>query len=114
MLTWMLAEDLKDMDVQYTFTDIGKTMVYDAKKRAEAEGYDFLTSEILDISLPPEDQGFGTRTFDIVVGLNVVHATADLDQSLGNLKKLLTPNGFVCLIELVQSPRWDNLIWGHD
>ena len=68
--------------------------------------------EVLDISKDPFEQGFEKNCFDIIVGLNVVHATRDIDETLSHLKKLLHPQGVMCLIEEVKAPRWTNLIWG--
>ena len=68
---------------------------------------------VLDISKKPSSQrGFEVGKFDFVLGLDVVHATRDLDETLSNLKSLLSPGGFLCLVETARVSRATNLIWG--
>ena len=116
-LTWELAAALKDLQVQYTFTDVSSTIVDAAQLEAHKRGLGFIDFRVLDITKDPAEQdrngrGFETGSFDIILGLNVVHATADLRQTLGHLGSLLAPGGFLALIEFVKSQRWDDLIWG--
>ena len=111
-LTWELAEALRGCDAQYTFTDIGPSIVAAARREAASRGLDSIDFRTLDITRDPAGQGFANEQFDIVLGLNVVHATPDLDDSLMQLTKLLVPGGILALIEYVRSPRWDDLIWG--
>jgi 2-polyprenyl-3-methyl-5-hydroxy-6-metoxy-1,4-benzoquinol methylase len=66
---------------------------------------------LLDISKDPGAQGFENNSFDMVLGLNVVHATPNVGDTIRNLKKLLVPNGAIALIEIVRSKRWHNMIW---
>ena len=112
LFTWLLAPDLRGRDVEYTFTDVGTSIVADALEEGYRQGFDFLRYEVLDIAKDSRDQGFEPCSFDIIVGLNVVHATPRLDESLTQLRRLLTPGGTLCLIEYLKAPRWDNLIWG--
>ncbi len=111
-LTWELATALKDLDVHYTFTDVGPSIVDAARREAQQRGLDSIEFQVLDITKAPAEQGFQLESFDIILGLNVVHATADLNESLGNLATLLAAGGFLGLIEYVKSRRWDDLIWG--
>ncbi len=111
-LTWELAEALRGCDAQYTFTDIGPSIVAAARREAASRGLVSIDFRTLDITRDPAGQGFANEQFDIVLGLNVVHATPDLDDSLMQLTKLLVPGGILALIEYVRSPRWDDLIWG--
>ncbi len=111
-LTWELAEALKDRDVTYYFTDIGRAFVNAAKKEADRRGLGMMKFGVLDIAKDSEEQGFKPESFDIILALNVVHATPNIESTLGNLKKLLMPRGFICLIELVTAHRWTNLVWG--
>ncbi len=55
---------------------------------------------VLDVDQNPADQGFGDKTFDIIVGYNIFADTQSLDKTLANTRGLLKPNGKLCLIEL--------------
>ena len=47
----------------------------------------------------PCEQGFFEGAYDIVIAYMVVHATAKLDESMHNLRKLLKPGGFLVMGE---------------
>ena len=96
----------------YTFTDIGRTFVRAAELEAERHGVSGLSFRVLDISADPEAQGFEAEAYDAVLGYNVVHATADLAESIGHLKRLLGPGGILALIEPVKPAPWTDMIWG--
>jgi acyl transferase domain-containing protein len=111
-LTTHLLEALAGFDVEYHFTDIGRSFVVKAQKEAEKRGLHAMKFDLLDISKDPEAQGFRNGAYDVVVGYNVVHATRRIDETVDNLGKLLTPGGLMCLVETVKYRRWDDLIWG--
>lgn len=111
-LTWQLAPFLVDKNINYTFTDIGRMFLYDAKRYAEAQGFSFMDFRYFDIRKDPAEQGYATNQFNLIVGLNVVHATNNIETSLTHLKSLLAPDGLLCLIETVKTPRWVSMIWG--
>jgi predicted TPR repeat methyltransferase len=51
---------------------------------------------LLNIENDPAAQGFaGRREFDLIVAANVIHATADLRQTLGHVQQLLAPGGLL-------------------
>lgn len=50
--------------------------------------------------------------FDIVIGTNCVHATKDRSATLGRLKTLLHPSGFVVLSEVTEVVAWYDIIYG--
>jgi len=112
LLTRILVPMLKGKDVIYHFTDIGNFFVINARKEAVNQELDFMEFGILDISEDPEEQGYEYYSFDMIVGLNVVHATRCVEESLKNLKKLLSPGGVLCLMELTNPKRWLNMIDG--
>ena len=67
---------------------------------------------VLDISRDPVGQGYKEHSFDLILGFDVVHATRSIAETLGNLKKLLAPNGLLGLIEAVSIHRWSSMMWG--
>ena len=66
---------------EYLFTDVGPSLVMRAREKFAA--HRFMTFQPFDLEQAPEAQGLGGRRFDIILASNVVHATADLRQTLG-------------------------------
>ncbi|KAJ5249868.1 hypothetical protein N7489_000278 [Penicillium chrysogenum] len=66
----------------------------------------------LDISKDPSDQGFDGRKYALILATNVIHATASLNDSLSNVRKLLSPTGWFLLHELTPTSKWINYIFG--
>ncbi|MBV9010722.1 MAG: acyltransferase domain-containing protein [Pseudonocardiales bacterium] len=106
-LTWPVAEALRgNRNVEYRFTDLGRSFVVAAQREAANRGLDFMTFGVLDV-----DRGLGTqsgrddRDFDIVLAFNVLHATPDLRRTVRNLHELLTPGGLLYILEATSTPR---------
>src|SRR5690606_32950358 len=74
--------------------------------------YKFAEFRRLDIERSPEEQGFESGGFDVVVATNVLHATSDLENTLRNVKLLLRKGGFLVLNELVQVDLFHSLTFG--
>src|SRR5581483_10990106 len=68
--------------------------------------------QTLDIERNPEDQGFAPGRHDIVVAANVLHATADVGQTLSHVRRLLAPGGVLVLVEITRPERWIDLTFG--
>jgi len=111
-LTHVVATALKGQNVEYYFTDLGKLFVMNEKEEALKRGLDFMKFGTFDITQSPAGQGYNEFSFDVVLGSNVVHATRSIRETVGNLKKLLAPDGILCLIEPVKPRRWIDMIWG--
>jgi SAM-dependent methyltransferase len=107
-----IAPMLKGYDVEYYFTDIGKTFMYQAKQYALEHDYDFFTFGLFDMTLSPKEQGLDDEYFDLVFSTNAVHATSKLSHTLSNLQSLIQPGGILCLIERTSISRYIDLIWG--
>jgi amino acid adenylation domain-containing protein len=112
ILTRAVIAALAGRRVSYTFTDIGRSFVTVAELEAERQGLRGMSFRVLDISVDPVRQGFEEEAYDAVLGFNVVHATADLGESIGHLSRLLGPGGILALIEPVKPAPWIDLIWG--
>jgi acyl transferase domain-containing protein/acyl carrier protein len=111
-LTWELVPALPAGSVEYWFTDVGRSFVLAAEERATAMGQQDLKFRVLDITRDPAAQGFPLGSFDAVLGVNVVHATPRIAETLGHLRSLLAPGGLIGLIETVRRHRWADLVWG--
>ncbi|KAJ5778489.1 hypothetical protein N7520_001735 [Penicillium odoratum] len=90
----------------YVFTDISTLFLAHAKGLLERYK-SVVEFQKFDIEMPPEDQGFDLGSFDFIVASNVVHITRSLKSTLGNLRKLLKPDGSMVFLETTNpSLRW--------
>ena len=112
IFTQVLLPVLKDKNVEYTFTDIGKSFVLDAERKAQADGYNFMKFGLLDISKDPGAQGYEPGAYDIVLELDAVHATRRMAETMSQVKKLLAPGGVLLFVESAVTRRWMNLPLG--
>ena len=55
--------------------------------------------KVCDAEKDPLSQGFVEGSYDVIIASLVVHATAELDRTMGNLRKLLKPGGFLVIGE---------------
>ena len=91
------------------FTDVSPFFLSRAESRF-AHRPD-VTFSLLDIEkvadgTPPSEQ------FDVVIAANVIHGMADLRTTLRNVKRLLTPDGLLLLLELTAAEPWTDLVFG--
>lgn len=105
-----IFSNIQDKNIEYFYTDIGKSVLSNAQKQFEE--YKFVNYKIFDIEKDPLEQGFYEGEFDIVVALNVIHATRIINNSLENLKKVMAKNGSLYIIEKVVNEPQENLVWG--
>lgn len=99
-------------DVEYWFTDIGKSFVDNRRRFAQEQGEHRIICDVLDITRDPEPQGFKQGQFDWILAMNVVHATADIEHTLKNMRQLLKPGGGLILLETVRQEDWVDMVWG--
>ena len=108
--TSYLVPALRGKIGEYVWTDIGAGFVSAARREfAGVEGIHFQT---LDLEREPAGQGFAGELFDVVVASNVVHATADIRQTLRHICSLLKPGGALLLAETVGRQPWVDLTVG--
>lgn len=112
VFTNVLLADLKGKNVEYTFTDIGKSFVLDAERKAKSNGHDFMKFGLLDASKDPAEQGYESQGYDVVIELDAVHATPVMAETMTQIKKLLCPGGILLFVESVATRRWMNLPLG--
>ncbi|WP_437836519.1 SDR family NAD(P)-dependent oxidoreductase [Sorangium sp. So ce1153] len=84
---------------EYCYTDISKAFLLHAEQRYRARA-PYLKCRLLNIENPPEEQGFGGGTYDVVIATNVLHATRSIRTTLRNTKVLLRRNGLIFLNEM--------------
>jgi len=96
-------------NIEYMFTDVSPLFLSKAQERFG--DYPFVRYEVLNIERSPASQGF-QQPFDLVIAANVLHATADLRQTLTHVRELLAPGGELILLESTQPLAWLDLIFG--
>lgn len=96
--------------VAYYFTDVSSFFLDRARERFAA--YPFVRYGLLDIEREPAAQGFAAHSFDVIVAANVLHATRNLDRTLGHTRELLTSGGVLLAYETTAHPRWLDITTG--
>ncbi|KAI1445302.1 polyketide synthase [Annulohypoxylon stygium] len=83
----------------YTFTDISSSFFENAADLF-SPWRDRMVFKVYDAERDPTDQGFDDKAkYDVVVASLVIHATAELDNTMRNLRKLLKPGGYLVVAE---------------
>nr|BCD52390.1 polyketide synthase SptM [Aspergillus sp.] len=93
---------------EYTFTDISSSLVMLAKKGFKE--YDFMRYMTLNIEQDPPQELLGQ--YDIIISTNCIHATRNIAYSCSNIRRMLRPDGILCLIELTRNLFWFDLVFG--
>lgn len=87
---------------EYAYTDISPSFFMQAKQQFGEVNMKYQT---LDIAAELEGQGFQEGYYDVVAASNVLHATADLDVTLKNCRRLLKKGGKLILHENMNPER---------
>ncbi|TWU31996.1 type I polyketide synthase [Novipirellula artificiosorum] len=107
-LTRSLLEVLPPDRLEYTFTDVGRAFITEAKRSfADHPSIHF---QSFDIERDPTSQGIVQNGYDLIVATNVLHATADLRSTLAHVQTCLASEGRLVFLELVRHrPICDNV-----
>ncbi len=95
---------------EYTFTDIAHAFLTNARRKFSE--YPFVSYRLLDIEQDPVNAGFQRHSYHLVLAANVLHATADLRDTLSHIKQLLAPGGLLVLLEGTGPQPWVDLTFG--
>ncbi|KAK4173766.1 putative polyketide synthase [Triangularia setosa] len=93
----------------YTFTDISAGFLTAAQEFMA--GYRDVSYAILDIGEDPLANGF-EPAYDVVFACEAVHATASMDKTLENCRRLLRPGGKLVLVESTRMRVLLGLLYG--
>ncbi|GLH72872.1 hypothetical protein GETHLI_13740 [Geothrix limicola] len=89
---------------EYRFTDVAPTFLRRAQRELKAVTPGLpLTFQALDLNHPLGDQGIEAASFDVIVGVNVLHVAQDLEATLRDLRSRLKPGGRLVIGECVKS-----------
>ncbi|CAD0111492.1 unnamed protein product [Aureobasidium uvarum] len=86
----------------YTFTDISTGFFEKASERLEAHDKR-ISFKALDIEKSVVDQGFEQEAYDVIIAVNVLHATHDLQNTMRHVRSLLKPGGYLILGEITNT-----------
>ncbi|MEH1959442.1 MAG: SDR family oxidoreductase [Nostoc sp.] len=92
---------LPQQQTKYTFTDLGSLFLKAAKNKFSA--YPFVEYGLLDIEKSPQEQGYSTHNFDVIIAFNVLHVARNIGATLEHVRSLLAPGGFLILWEITEA-----------
>jgi SAM-dependent methyltransferase len=99
-----VLNEINDKFSKYIFTDVSKALVQRAERKMKKLNYDFIEYRDFDVSRDPSSQEIEEGFFDMVLAVNVIHATDDLLISIKNCHKLLKEGGWLILSEIAPPP----------
>jgi malonyl CoA-acyl carrier protein transacylase/SAM-dependent methyltransferase len=97
-------------DTAYTFSDVSDVFLSRAKEKFVDRGN--LRFATFDLDRQIADQGYIEGQFDLIIAVNAVHASADLEASLARLASLLAPGGMIALGETTTAFPWFDFTTG--
>ena len=98
--TAAVLDALAGQEIDYLCTDLSPYFVGQSQARfAEVPGVRF---GLYDLDADPTEQGLAPNSFDLVVAGDVLHATADVDRVLDQLRGLLAPGGWLVALEMTR------------
>ena len=97
--------------LSYVYSDISPGFTQFGKSRFGAE-FGFLEFRVLNIEKDIVEQGFAEHCFDLIIACNVLHATADMNRTLQNTRRLLKTDGSIILNEVTHAQDFISLTFG--
>jgi ubiquinone/menaquinone biosynthesis C-methylase UbiE len=82
----------------YDFTDLS-TGFFEAAQEKFKDWKNLVRYKKLDIDQDPLKQGFEGGSYDVIIACRVLSATKSMQNTMGNVRKLLKPGGKLLLIE---------------
>jgi SAM-dependent methyltransferase len=111
-----VLESRDDVIVEYVVSDISFAL---ANATVKSLPYLRACPKAYDLCRPPEEQGLLPCSFDLIVGLDVIHAVPDISNVLKFLHRVLIPGGSLLVVELdgtdwksIPSALWADVVFG--
>ena len=98
--TAAILHALSEVDIDYLCTDLSGFFTGQAEQRFA--GHPGLRFAVYDLDRDPHAQGLADNSFDVVVAGDVLHATANTDEVLARLRRLLAPGGALVALEMTR------------
>ena len=100
--TSAVLREIGNTYTSYTFTDISSGFFMAAEERfAKTAGS--MAFKTFNMEKEPSVQGFVEGRYDVVIAVNVLHVSGDMQASLSNVRRLLKPGGFLVVGELTST-----------
>ncbi|AJQ95098.1 SDR family NAD(P)-dependent oxidoreductase [Gynuella sunshinyii] len=112
--TAMVLKVLKPLHgaiAEYLYTDLSRSFLLHAQSHYQPE-HPFLRTALFDAGQALADQQIPAQHFDFVIAANVLHATANIHQTLLNVKATLRNDGQLLLNELSNRTLWGHVTFG--
>ncbi|MEM9354724.1 MAG: SDR family NAD(P)-dependent oxidoreductase [Pseudomonadota bacterium] len=98
--TASVLQSLPAERTQYLFTDVNPYFVARAKQRFA--GQYFVEYGVFDVDQPPPIKVCADGPYDVIIAVNVLHATKKIAATLDHLRSLLVPNGLLLAREITR------------
>lgn len=95
----------------YDFTDLS-TGFFERAKEEQKEWGDRIGHLKLNVEVDPDAQGFQSESYDLVIAVNVLHATINLENTMRNVRRLLRTGGKVLLSEITMHALATSITFG--
>jgi acyl transferase domain-containing protein/ribosomal protein S18 acetylase RimI-like enzyme/aryl carrier-like protein len=96
---------------EYCYTDLSKAFLNHAEEHY-GPGFPALRTALFDASRPLSSQSVPADRYDFVIATNVLHATADIRETMRNAKALLKKYGVILLNEMSEWSLFNHLTFG--
>lgn len=100
-----------DAVAEYCYTDLSKAFLIHAEEHYRP-AYPALVTALFDASKPLASQSVAANRYDFVIATNVLHATADIRETVRNAKALLKQHGVLLLNEMSDWSLFNHLTFG--
>lgn len=96
---------------EYCYTDISKAFLLHAEKQFGPQ-CPVLTTAIFDVTRPLDSQSVAANRYDFAIAANVLHATANIRETIRNAKATLKNRGVLLLNEISAWSLFNHLTFG--
>ena len=100
-LTELILPLLPEAQTEYTFTDAGNFFLTTSQQKFSQ--YPFVNYGVLDVEKAPQDQGYLSHSFDLVIAFNVLHVARNIETTIEYARSLLAPGGLLLLWEVTEA-----------
>ena len=94
----------------YTFSDVSAGFFAAAGQKLAA--FPEVGFKVFDLEKPAGVQGFDPDSYDFVIGTNVLHAVADVRETLKSIHTLLVPGGTLLFMDVATPQLWTESVFG--